>query len=315
MEIVVKNNYTPLHDFEFSIKGLSTYAFAAYSTREYPVHLYFSKFDTISNIAPLFGRGFPDSVGIINGLSFIWEANKLLSHDYVDFEPMNVSGPHKIYLTYDQPKLDTVNTLALDKICSYAQDQSIDTAIVHKGVTGVYAEKWRYRPEHPIFSDPLDVIRETIGQCADYANLLTTLYSSVGIKSNSTVIYNGIDSSSLIILPLWTFTEPVDTPLVVMLTKKLTSCDDTTKKWQFTYHAVCGYDHYYCDGALGLFKLKADYEAWWLYYLHPRSLNPPYRNIEPPNIPPCYYNWPFLIPTDNVLPHLAIFRDFHFRHP
>lgn len=216
---------------------------------------------------------------------------------------INPSGPHKIYLTYDKPKLNTVNTLALEKICRYAENQNVDTVIAERGVMGIYGEGWNYNPGKFIFSDPLNLIRRETGQCGDYANLLTILYKSVGIQANPLIIYNGIPRQDTLWLLFWIYSERTDTiagdtSWTSLLSQYVTSCDDTTKYWEFSYHALCSFGNYYCDAAFGLFEPQAAHDVWWRYYLYPRSFYGPYMDDEPPPYPPIYYHWPTLIPAE-----------------
>lgn len=171
-------------------------------------------------------------------------------------------------------------------------------------MAGIYGEKWIYDPSNLIFADPLNVIRQENGQCGDYANLLTNLYRSVGVPANPIVIYNGIDLSGIIYLLFWRFTELYGYPYVSMLTKKLRSCDGVETEWIFNYHAVPHCSTFFIDASLGLFKPESNSESWVRYYLHPRSLWPPFSHGEPPQIPPVYYDWPDFIPAPpgNVFP-------------
>ena len=319
MNVLVKSSHVPFHDFRYKIKAVTEGN--SYNTREYTRHMMFTDLDTVEAITPVIWGHFPDHVGIIDSLRFHWLANKLVTMGENGYRWINPSGPHKIYLTYDKPKLDTVNTLALEKICRYAENQNVDTVIAERGVMGVYNEGWRYDPDHPIFRDPLNVVRDTIGQCGDYANLMTTLFKSVGLVTNPTVIYNGFDTLGMIFLPIWKYSERVDstgdTAWVSMLTDNLRSCDGNTAYWEFVYHAVCRYGNYYCDGALGLFEPLTNYNAWWRFYLFPPSDSSQWTHDEPPVGPPVYYQWPNLVPAppNSVLPTPIHFEPTDFVHP
>ena len=304
MAAVVRNIYTPLHDFEYKLMALGRRDSLILDTEEQTCHLAFSNYDTITNISPRPWGGFPDCVGIIDSLSFQWAANKSMLPRYDSYRFITTSGPHKIYLTYDKPKLDRAHTLALDKICAYAQGESIDTVIAEKGVMGVYGEGWDYDPDKLfIYDDPLDVIRQTTGLCSDYANLLTVLYRSLGMTSNSTVIYNVEQGTYYIYRLFWNFVDSTGITPCCVLTQRLASCDDpVAKSWAFSYHAVARMNEYYCDATLGLFKRTTDYKPWWRYYLYPKSRMGPYLDIEPPSVPPDYRQVDYLINSQNIFP-------------
>ncbi|OGC95989.1 MAG: hypothetical protein A2W25_09605 [candidate division Zixibacteria bacterium RBG_16_53_22] len=319
MDILTKCNFVPFHDFQYYIKGVSRYHGDWYNTSEYERHISFTDRDTIPNITPssIFGGTFPDYVGILDSMEINWAVNKVgIMGDY-GYNFINSSGPHKIFLTYDTPLLDTVNILALDKICGYARGQSIDTLIMEGGVRGVYGEGWDYDPGHLIFADPLDVVRNTTGQCGDYANLLTNLYRSIGMEANSTVIFNGLNSADTSFWLFWIYSM-YNRPFC-LLSKRLRSCDGEDTTWAFNYHAVSHWNSFLCDAALGMFRKESEYSQWWRYYLHPRLIiDPPdhYSHDEPPPFPPNLYEWPLYIPSGTgVLPDTIFPRIIYFVHP
>jgi hypothetical protein len=317
MAVVVKNIYTPLHDFEYKLMALGRRDSLILDTEEQTCHLAFSNYDTITNISPRPWGRFPDCVGIIDSLSFQWAVDKCMLPRYDSYRFITASGPHKIYLTYDKPKLDPAHTLALDKICKYAQGQSIDTVIAERGVMGVYGEGWTYNPNHQIFGDPLNVIRHEIGQCGDYANLMTALYKSIGLISNPVIIYNGLDYRDTTRVLFWLFTEEWPWAEVSLLSNSLRSCDGTTVQWQFSYHAVCHFKEFLCDASLGLFRRRTNYGDWWRYYIHPRALIGPFLDNEPPTQQPVYYDWPNLVPSypSSVFPRPARKFQTYWEHP
>ena len=239
MNVVVKNNYLPLHDFQYMIRGYFPPDLVTYSTESYTGQMIYSRTDTISGIAPRNDKPFQDSVGILENLNIFWVVNKSLGPGLDDYDIMNTSGPHKIFLTYDTPLLDTVNILALGKICKYANGLDSVRTIAQAGVTGTYGEGWNYDINHDTFKDPLDVIRQHIGMCTDYANLLTCLYRSIGVSANSTIIFNGLNATpDTMKILFWRYTEVLDTSWVSLLTKRLRACDSDTRNWQFAFHAV-----------------------------------------------------------------------------
>jgi len=274
----------------------------------------FGYLDTLEGIAPVSWGDFPDSVGIIDDLKFYWAANKWVEAGEWGYFMIGQSGPHKVFLTYDTPLLDTVNTLALGKICAYAQNQYVDTAIAQRGVMGVYNEGWEYDPGLFIDDDPLNVIRNETGQCGDYANLMTNLYNAVGIGANSVVIYNGAILEGISRWLYWI--DSRDSIPTCLLSKRLRSCDGTEREWAFDYHAVSRWNDFLCDAALGLFRDVGKYADWWRYYLHPRLiLNPPsYSHDEPPPFEPSLYEWPLYVPG-SVLPDFIQDLYIDFVHP
>jgi hypothetical protein len=317
MNIVVKNNYLPLHEFQYMIRGYFPPDLVTYSTEIYIGQMIYSLTDTITGIAPRNDKAFQDSIGILENINIFWVVNKSFGPGIEDYDIMNTSGPHKIFLTYDTPLLDTVNTLALDKICRYANGKDSVRTIAQAGVNGIYNEHWDYNINHETFQDPLDVVRQHVGMCTDYANLLTCIYRSIGVTSNSVIIFNGLEYPTDVMNILWwNYTEVFINPETTLLTKRLTSCDNTTKNWRFLFHAVTSCSTYYCDASFGIFTSSSDYDAWWRYYLHPRNLGGNYNNAEPPLIPPVYYDWSYYIPT-YVWPLSWIMNDYWsgWNHP
>jgi hypothetical protein len=306
MNVLIKSSEIPFHDFQYKVKATESYEGRWYNAAESVRHFAFANRDTIKNITPdpIMGGPFPDNVDILEDVNFHWAVNKIVEMGSYGYEYINSSGPHKIFLTYDKPKLDTVNTLALDKICKYAEKQNVDTMVARCGVTGTYKERWDYDPEKSfIFADPLDVIRQRTGICSDYANLLTTLYRSVGVNSNPVVIFNIEQGIGSVYRLFWSYTELANDPPCCVLTKKLAACDTPIPQfWPFWYHAVAQVNSYYCDATLNLFRPAADYGAWWRYYVYPKSRMGPYRDDSPPIVPPSYREIDNLINAQNIFP-------------
>ena len=316
MAVVVKNIYNPLHDFQYKLMALGRRDSLILDTEEQICHLAFSNYDTITNISPRAWGGFPDCVGIIDSLSFHWAADKNMAPRYDSYRFITTSGPHKVYLTYDKPKLDPVHTLALDKICRYSQGENIDTLIAERGVMGVYGEGYDYNPYiEPSFGDPLHVIRHKTGQCIDYANLMGNLYRSIGLDSKETIINNTVWMMGITYNLLWRYTELPDSSYTCLITDKLRACDGEYKNWDFYFHAICSYRNYLCDPTLGLFENRSDYDRWWRYYLYPQSLTPPYYHHEPPPFAPTYNDINYPITPDNIFPHNYILYYANFKHP
>ncbi len=310
MNVVVESNRTPYHDFQYWIMGAGGSGQGTYSTGIYEGNFNSTNLSTICYVAPRDGP-FPDYVGIIDPLNYNWYGNKVGNPDLNNFKFMN-SSSHKIYLTYDTPLLAEINIIALDKICDYAQGENEPSAIAELGVGGVYGEGWTYNPNHPVFPDPLDVIRQRIGQCADYANLLTYLYKSIGIPANSVTIYNSATFLGTEYRLFWIYS--LTYGRVCILSKELTSCNGTTKEWPFNYHVTSYAAGMLCDAALEVADTRANYDSWWKYYLHPRTWNPPYSHDEPPPFEPTYYDWPEYTPQRPVPPHVDVHHT-NFYHP
>jgi hypothetical protein len=315
MSIVVTCNHFPMHDFAYKIRAVceGNNYIARYSTGEYVSHFAYSNRDTIRNIRPAQDGQFPDFVGK-DSLTFIWSVNKNFLYGIGNYRRLNITGPHRVYFTYEKPLIDTVNILGLDKICTYAEGLNIDTLIAESGVNGVYGEGWTYDPYHDIFNDPLDVIRQKIGICSDYANLLVYLYEAIGIQSRAVVIFDAAQVNSNLYY-LWWYNSATHNDRANIYSNWLTSCDGQSDYWDFTYHAVAECVNNFCDASLGLFKPSSDYGSWWKYYVYPQALllNPnDYLDAEPPPVKPYYYYRNIFIPSGQVYPtNLDIWNTYH----
>lgn len=259
--------------------------------------------DTISGITFQYGA-FPDSVGILDSLKYYWMYRKSLIGGTQGFRSTSVTGPHKIYLSYDAPQLDTVNELGLKYICNYARDLNDSIKIFESNIFKIYKEKWEYKPWDTICVKPLDMLRrkKIHGQCGDYANLATYFGNAVGLASNTSIIFNGKDSGYYLFNYTWIYGG--DMLETTLLSRKLRACNNENKIWSFDYHAVTSYGEYLGDPVFGLVKKRIEYDAWWLYYVYPHPFgNPPYQfeDREPPPFPPYYYDWP-VFAARNVYP-------------
>jgi hypothetical protein len=319
MNVLVECNRTPYHDFQYWIMGSGGSGQGSYTTAVCEGHFNRSNLSTVSNIVPRDGP-FPDSVGVIDPLNYLWWAKKIPWQNVSFFKYMN-SSSHKIYLTYDTPLFSPVNILGLDKICRYSQDQNNDGTIAGLAVAGVYGEGWTYDPGDPISADPLDVIRNNIGQCADYANLLTYLYRSIGIPANSVTIYNGTTYQGTDYRLFWIYTGTNPNVFTCLLSNLLTSCDNKTKNWVFSYHATSFAAGKLCDASLGIIDTRANYAEWWKYYLQPAQIYPPppppppYVHTEPPTFEPTYYDWAPYLPVGSPLPSNVSDWFVYYYHP
>jgi len=296
MNVVLANSHLAKHDFKYWIKGVGWGEQQRYSTEISEGHFNYSMRDTIFNVVPDDGR-FPDSVGIINPLTYKWFANKVIYGDPLDYAYLNDSST-KIYLTYDVPLETEPRVIALDKICAYAQNENRPDSIAHKGVDGVYGEGWAYEPGDTLSADPLHVLRMHRGQCADYANLMTCLYRSIGLPANSVVIYNAADFGGVNNWLFWRYSTTHH--WCCILSKSLTSCDDSTAEWEFTYHATSFAANLLCDASLGVVAPKSKYAEWWRYYLYPRCDTLPCDDTEPPPAEPTYHDWINYVPRTIV---------------
>jgi len=260
----------------------------------------------------------PVSVGIIAPLTYRWFANKVVYYNPLGYKYLNATST-KIYLTYEAPLETQPRVLALDKICAYARNEYQPAGIAEKGVSGVYAERWNYDPGQFISGDHLYTIRNRIGQCGDYANLLTCLYRTIGLTANSVIIFNGARFSGIDYLLFWHLTGRPSRDLGVLLSEDLRACDGQSEEWYFTYHAVSSSANTLCDAALGQFRVRSDYNGYWQYYLHPpvdTTQGIPYSHDEPPPFPPSYYDWQYYIPPgpQSVLPGYTPYET-KFDHP
>ena len=319
MNVVVECNRTPYHDFQYWIMGAGGSGQGSYSTAICEGHFNSTNLSTVSNVIPRDGP-FPDYVGIINPLNYNWYGNKVGNPDLNYFKYMN-SSSHKIFLTHETPLLGEINIIALDKICVYAQGQNDPPTIAKCGVDSVYKEGWNYDPGDSISADPLDVIRNEIGQCADYANLLTYLYKSIGIPANTVTIYNGTTYNGRDYGLFWIYTGTNPNVWACLLSNLLTSCDNETKNWPFPYHATSFAAGKLCDAVFGITDTRANYAKWWKYYLQPAQIypppppDPPYVHTEPPTFEPTYYDWETYLPVGGPLPSNVRKAEVDFFHP
>jgi hypothetical protein len=316
MSIVVTCDHFPMHDFAYKIRAVcqGNNYIARYSTGEYESHFAYSNRDTVSNIRPAQDGQFPDYVGK-DSLTFIWSANKSFLYGIQNYRRLNITGPHKVFFTYEQPLLDTVNILGLDKICTYAEGLNIDTLIAESGVNGVYGEGWKYDPGDSIHADPLFTLRRHTGQCGNYANLLVYLYEAIGLQSHGVVIFNAGQLNNDLYSLVWLDT--LYNPIVV-LTNNLRACNGQTNYWRFSYHAVAELDNHFCDAVLGLFRPASDYESWWKYYAYPQNIlyNPDdYLDNEPPPVEPYYYHHAlYVLPSVYPPNRVGDFYTLHIHH-
>ncbi len=312
MDVKLICNRTPYHDFEYRILASGGQNQGNYITNVYEGHFYGTSVSMVENITPRDGA-FPDYVGIIDPLVYNWWVNKTSDPNPDNFRFLNTST-HRIFLTYNTPLLEDVNVLGLDEMCDYAQGENVPAVIAELGVGGVYGEGWTYDQNHDIFFDPLNVVRQQIGQCVDYANLMTHLYKCIGIDANSTVVYNGAQYGLNEYWLFWIYSGNLSLPC--LLTNTLTSCNGVIAKWQFGYHAVTRTTGLLCDAAFGIAVMPQDYAVWWEYYLQPaeypdQPVRPDYTQDTPPVFEPTYYDWeeyaipippwgimpPYIIPT------------------
>jgi hypothetical protein len=273
----------------------------------YPINIYrttmdsgsiYGYLDTITGITFQDGS-FPDSVEILDSLKYHWMYRKSLIGGVQGFKPMCTTGPHKIYLSYDFPQLDTVNELGLKYICNYARDLNDSLEIFESDIIRIYKEKWEYSPFDTIVIKPLDMLRrkKIHGQCGDYANLATYFSNAIGLASNTSIVFNGKDSGYYLYYYTWLNSD--DMSETNLLSRKLRACNNDNKIWLFDYHAVTSYAGLLGDPVFGLVRKKIEYDVWWLYYVYPHPFgNQPYKfeDNEPPPFPPYYYDWPVFTP-------------------
>jgi hypothetical protein len=322
MDILIQCDRYPKHDFVYWFSGVASDGENMYYIPVIAEHMTGCE-DLINSVEPQ-NAPFPNYVALIQDLDAHWFANKAYYYDPMNFKSLGNSS-HKVYLTYDTPLFSSVNILALDKACYYGNDLSDPDEIAEYVVGGTYSEGWDYDPGHTIFKDPLDVIRLETGQCADYANLLTYFYKALGMQANSLIIFNGktigLENGWL----RWRYSVyPYGRPC--LWSEELTSCNNVTKEWLFTYHSASYCRSHICDAALGEFRSLDDYAGYWKYYIHPRptQFDPPhpssyYSHNEPPPFEPSYYHWhefvhPAPPPNATVLPGYEFYY-CDFLHP
>jgi hypothetical protein len=315
IKLVVQTDFVVQHSFEFAVTGIPQSEYLRYRTQVRTGNL-FGNCDTVSSLRAV--GNFPDSVGIIDSINYAWMVYKSGLWGVNGFVSFDITGPHKIYLAYNNPLLDTVNTLGLDYICKYSKDLNDINNILVSSTSGIYTQHWEYNPDHFLFAKPLDMIRKKpTGQCADYANLLTYFLNAIGILSNTTVIFNGKrNSADSIEFYLWKYTVIKD--FTNLLSNELRACNDSTMKWDFWYHAVSRYNNILSDPVFNIVADTNQYSLWWEYYLHPHPIsNPPYYFLtdHPPPFPPYYHDWSPFIKPNKIMPERLRIRAFDFSYP
>jgi hypothetical protein len=296
----------------------------------YPINKYcttidsgriFGYVDTISGITLQYAN-FPDSVGIIDSLKYHWMYRKSLIGGAQGFRPMSTTGPHKIYLSYDVPRLDTVNELGLKYICNWARDLDDSLMIFKTGIEKIYKQHWKYDPKDTIiFHVPLDFIRtsEPYGMCTEYANFATYCLNILGLSANTTLIFNGRDNPPYI--DYYSFIYSKDLPLrhfYNLWSIELKPTSGATGNRLFIYHAVTRLGQVLGDPVFNIIGGELDYTKWWKYYLHPYPEQQPFSHDEPPPFPPYFFNCDiFAIPRENgnVGPINLRTLGYDFAHP
>jgi hypothetical protein len=223
-----------------------------------------------------------------------WMYRKSLIGGVQGFKPMCTTGPHKIYLSYNFPQLDTVNELGLKYICNYARNLNDSLMIFRAGIEGIYEQHWKYDPNHNIFYNPLDMLRvdTPIGQCVDYANLAVYYSSSIGLNANTALVFNGRNDPPLI--DHYSFLYSKDLPsyhYYNLYSTELKSIQGDKDNWMFIYHAVSRLGGHLGDPVFNIVEKETEYAKWWRYYLHPYPDHQPFSYDEPPPFPPYYYNY------------------------
>jgi hypothetical protein len=319
--VEVKTQCNIDHTLDYQIMGIPS--------DPYPINIYrttmdsgsiYGYLDTISGITFQDGS-FPDSVEILDTLKYHWMYRKSLIGGVQGFRPMNTTGPHKIFLSYGVPRLDTVNELGLKYICNYARNLNDSLDIFTAGVESIYKQQWKYNTMHYVFSKPLDMVRlaTPIGQCIDYANLLTYFSAAVGLKANTVNIFNGRDNPPYIDHYSFIYSgELPDTEFYNLWSNELRAINGKKERWLFIYHAVTGLGLFLGDPVFNIVKKESDYTIWWKYYLHPYPENQPFSHIEPPPLAPYYYRYNiFAVPdsSQRIGPYNLRMRRFRFIHP
>jgi len=161
-------------------------------------------------------------------------------------------------------------------------------------------------------------MNEPVGQCGEYANLMTYYANAIGISANTRILLNAQENSSGIVEGyLWVLSESLpQIQWVNLWSNSLRTCDGSTANWIFLYHAVCNSGGNHGDPVFNIVAPASDYDLWWRYYLHPHPVgSPPYdfSHEEPPPFAPFYYDWSRFTPQ-NVIPSYRSV-EFPFSHP
>jgi hypothetical protein len=310
MKVNLISNFAPLHNLNIYVQGHTEIPDLILSTFPAQTNMYYQALDLegVVSQGPLY-----NNVNYID-YSYIWTVNKTSQRPP---QPMNQSGPHKIYTTFQDPVDNNftipTNTLGLELVCAeYAQGGSEVHDILNQIMGGIYSENQIiYKPEeyfgqHP---DPYDLYRANHGQCNSFARFFLVLSHSVGIPACKTTVFGGKyvrkeEVLDTLYYDVWANTCTFPDPALegYLFTEDLidpqghTSGDHRNQKcdpyWNFLYHVIAIYPE--ISGSIGydcVFNLSAnvetDYGNWYKYYN-----TDCFSQDEPPPVPPDYYDHP-----------------------
>jgi hypothetical protein len=312
MEVGLISNFAPLHNLNIYVQGHTEIPDLILSTFPKQTNMYYQalELEGVVSQGPLY-----NNVNFID-YSYNWTVNKTSLRPP---QPMNQSGPHKIYTTLQDP-VDNIftiptNTLGLELVCAeYAQGRSDVHDILNRIMEGIYSENQIiYEPredfdQHP---DPYDLYRYNLGQCNSFARFFLVLSHSVGIWAKKATVFGGkyVDKEEVqdtLYYDIWFNTcegspNPNDAFRDYLFTKGLIDPQghdggdhnyQCPPNWSFRYHVMAiylsgsdfiGYDPVFNVRA----NIYEDYGNWFKYYY-----TDGHSHDEPPNDPPGYYGHP-----------------------
>jgi len=123
--------------------------------------------------------------------SLVWEG----SLDGANWVRLMTTGPHRIYWLFGAPLANPLYAMSVNKLTTYAAGRTAAQDVAAAIRTGMRSiDHLRYSPSDPIDPVPLDIYDNGVGICTDYANTLTHLALSAGLRANAVMFYGGFQT-------------------------------------------------------------------------------------------------------------------------
>jgi len=324
MNIRIRANHTPNHLLQVQYQALPSDNNLNFITAPDTFQLnhdYFLDIDSVSSVGNL-----SDSIGY-DSLTYAWQFTVSALRGP---RTGTVSGPHVIYRIFDKPiqshtEVYPINVNAcLEQVCKeYAQDQDSIPIILERTSAGINGEGYTYDPGRGYYDIPIQLYRQRIGLCADFAMYMTAMMHSIGIPINCRTLLSGEEESDSTRMDYWinsyygTNYPPIDTFPDLLWTVRDIGGSWPDGAYSFTYHMVTHYAFTDTAGTHHLifdpvFNINYRWESWYareFRYYYNIGCDP----TEPPSTSPGFYDWSAsTIPTSRPTPKWGTFkRIFH----